>query len=219
MKRKILIITTILFTALFTVTASGQNEPEIVLKESKMDYNLENSQTAVFAGGCFWGVEAVFEALEGVHNVDSGYAGGSADTASYYVVGTGKTGHAESVEIIYDPEIISFKKLLEIFFTIAHDPTQLNYQGPDIGTEYRSVVFYNSLEQKNTTDEYIKELDKSGIYKDKIVTEVTKLDKFYRAEEYHQDFMRLNPTHSYIVYWDAPKLKHLQKVYPELLKK
>ena len=175
------------------------------------------TETAVLAGGCFWGVEAVFERLDGVLDVASGYSGGDADTASYYEVGSGTTGHAESVEIIYDPDRIDFKVLLEVFFNVAHDPTQLNYQGPDRGTEYRSAVFYADEEQKRITEQYIKELAAEKIYAGPIVTQVVPLEEFYPAEDYHQDFMQLNPEHPYILYWDLPKIIHLEKTYPELL--
>jgi peptide-methionine (S)-S-oxide reductase len=178
----------------------------------------EGTETAVLAGGCFWGVEAVFERLDGVLDVVSGYSGGEADTASYKMVGSGKTGHAESVRIVFDPQIITFEVLLEVFFNIAHDPTQLNFQGPDVGTQYRSVVFYTSDEQKRITERTIEKLNAEDTYGKVIVTEVVPLEEFYPAEDYHQDFMRLNPRHPYIVYWDLPKIKHLQQAYPELLK-
>jgi len=180
-------------------------------------YSPEMVDTAVFAGGCFWGVEAVFEQLDGVLDVDSGYSGGEADTAHYKLVGTGATGHAEAVEIVFDPEKISYTKLLEVFFRVAHDPTQFNYQGPDQGTEYRSAVFYKDQQQKKLTEEMINSLENEGLYKDNIVTEITPLDAFYPAEDYHQDFLRLNPTYPYIVYWDMPKLLDLQEKYPELI--
>ncbi len=174
-------------------------------------------ETAVLAGGCFWGVEAVFEALEGVMDARSGYSGGSPDTAKYMVVASGTTGHAEAVEIVYDPRVITFRTLLEVFFMVAHDPTQLNYQGPDHGTQYRSAVFYNSEEQKKITEEMIDLLESQKVYQDEIVTEISPLDAFYPAEEYHQDFMKLNPGHPYIVRWDAPKLQHLASAYPDLI--
>jgi peptide-methionine (S)-S-oxide reductase len=179
--------------------------------------SLEGAETAVLAGGCFWGVEAVFERLDGVLDVVSGYSGGDADTASYQQVGSGKTGHAESVQIVFDPEIIAFDVLLEVFFNVAHDPTQLNFQGPDVGSEYRSAVFFTSDEQKRATERTIRKLEAEKVFGKPIVTEVAPLDAFYPAEDYHQDFMRLNPRHPYIVYWDVPKVKHLEKAYPELL--
>ena len=178
---------------------------------------MEGTETAVFAGGCFWGVEAVFERLDGVLEVVSGYSGGSADTAHYNLVGTGTTGHAESVRITYDPQRISYAALLEVFFNVAHDPTQLNYQGPDKGTQYRSAVFYADDEQKRMARQYIEQLEADGVFDRPIVTQVVALEAFYPAEEYHQDFMRRNPRHPYIVYWDVPKIAHLEEAYPELL--
>ena len=168
----------------------------------------QGPQLATFGAGCFWGVEAVYERLYGVLDVVSGYSGGSEDTAEYYTVGTGTTGHTESVQIVYDPKIIGYEMLLEVFFNVAHDPTQLNYQGPDIGPQYRSVA-----------ERYIEELDADGIFSKPIVTQVVPLEAFYLAEVYHQDFMQLNPQHPYIVCWDLPKIVHLEKAYPELLAK
>jgi peptide methionine sulfoxide reductase msrA/msrB len=176
-------------------------------------------ETAVLAGGCFWGVEGVYEHINGVVNVVSGYSGGTAKTADYYTVGSGKTGHAESVQVTYDPAIISYKTLLEVFFSVAHNPTELNYQGPDRGSEYRSAVFYNNEEQKKTALAVIEQLKIDKVYSEPIVTEVTALKAFYPAEEYHQDYMELNPTSSYIKNWDAPKVEELKRRYPELLKK
>ena len=180
-------------------------------------YTEEQTASAVFAGGCFWGVEAVFEQLQGVLSVDSGYAGGEAATAQYYTVASGTTGHAESVKVIYDPKQIDYPTLLEVFFTVAHDPTQLNYQGPDHGTQYRSAVFYENDDQKLLTEKYIAELEDRMVYPDPIVTEVSPLKAFYPAEAYHQDFLRLNPTYPYITYWDIPKLEDLNRKFPELL--
>jgi len=186
---------------------------------SLFDKSKKKLETAVFAGGCFWGVEAVYEHLNGVEKVISGYSGGTAKTADYYTVGSGETDHAESVQVFYDPAVISYKTLLEVFFTVAHNPTELNYQGPDHGSEYRSVVFYNNEEQKIETETTIAQLEKQKVYSDPIVTEVTALKAFYPAEEYHQDYMRLNPNSSYIQYWDAPKVENLKKLYPKLIKK
>ncbi|MDC7225475.1 MAG: peptide-methionine (S)-S-oxide reductase MsrA [Spirochaetales bacterium] len=202
-----------------TVPALTQEELKIrgPLPDWRNSYSDTQVSSAVFAGGCFWGVEAVFEQIDGVLNVESGYSGGDADTASYKMVGTGTTGHAEAVEIIYDPEIISYRKLLDVFFRFAHDPTQLNYQGPDHGSEYRSAVFFSNSEEKQIIEEMIEKLNKEKIYKQKIVTEITPLQAFYPAEDYHQDFLRLNPSYPYIVYWDIPKLIELQRVYPELI--
>ncbi len=180
-------------------------------------YSKDQTETAVFAGGCFWGVEAVFEQLQGVLSVDSGYAGGEADTADYHTVSSGKTGHAESVRIIYDPKQIDYTTLLDVFFTVAHDPTELNFQGPDHGTQYLSAVFYLNDEQKIQVETYIQNLETSHMYKKPIVTEITPLKAFYAAEDYHQDFLRLNPTYPYITRWDIPKLEELQQKFPQLL--
>ena len=177
------------------------------------------TQTAVLAGGCFWGVEAVFERLAGVGNVVSGFAGGSKLTAHYEVVSMGITGHAESVQISYDPATISYGQILKIFFAVAHDPTQLNRQGPDEGSQYRSSIFYATPEQKTIAEAYIRQLNDAKIFPRKIVTTVVPLDGFYPAEAYHQHFLDRNPTYPYIVYNDLPKLAHLKKEFPELLKK
>ena len=196
----------------------GQDAPELrELTDWRGKYTEDELEKAVFAGGCFWGVEAVFEQLEGVVDVRSGYAGGEAETAYYYQVGSGSTGHAESVEILFDPDAISYRTLLEVFFTVAHDPTQYNYQGPDHGTQYRSAVFYASPGQKREVQAMIRSLEKKKTYGDPIVTELAPLDTFYPAEEYHQDFMRLHPYYPYIVHWDRPKILHLQEAYPHLL--
>jgi len=177
-------------------------------------------QTAsiVLAGGCFWGVEAVFERLKGVTDAVSGFAGGKKATAHYEIVSTGLTGHAESVQISYDPSQISYGKLLEIFFAVAHDPTELNRQGPDSGTQYRSAIFYSNDEQKRVAEAYIKQLNQAKIYSRPIVTQLTPLQGFYRAEEYHQHYFDHNPNQPYIVFNDAPKVRHLQQQFPELLK-
>jgi peptide-methionine (S)-S-oxide reductase len=176
-------------------------------------------QTAVLAGGCFWGVEAVFERLEGVSDVVSGFAGGSKATAHYEVVSTGTTGHAESVKITYDPAKITYGQLLKIFFAVAHDPTQLNRQGPDEGTQYRSAIFYGTPEQKAVAEAYIQQLDAAKLFRHAIVTKVVPLDGFYAAEAYHQHFLDRNPTYPYIVYNDLPKLAQLKKDFPEMLKR
>jgi peptide-methionine (S)-S-oxide reductase len=176
-------------------------------------------QTAVFAGGCFWGVEAVFEKLNGVADVVSGFAGGSKATAHYEVVSLGVTGHAESVQVTYDPARITYGQLLTVFFEVAHDPTQLNRQGPDEGTQYRSAIFYATPEQRDVAQAYIEQLSAAKTFKKRIVTTVVPLDGFYPAEAYHQDFLRRNPTYPYIVYNDLPKLNHLAKAFPDLLKR
>lgn len=176
-----------------------------------------HSATAVLAGGCFWGVEAVFEHLKGVSDVVSGYAGGEKSTAHYEIVATGSTGHAESVRITYDPTVISYGKLLQIFFSVAHDPTELDRQGPDEGPQYRSAVFYMSDEQKFVAATYIRRLDQAKIFKHPIVTQLTPLTMFYLAEAHHQDFIAHNPHNMYVVFNDLPKLAQLKKKYPELV--
>jgi peptide-methionine (S)-S-oxide reductase len=175
--------------------------------------------TAVFAGGCFWGVDAVFKHVKGVTNVVSGYAGGSQATAQYEIVSTGRTGHAESVQVTYDPGQVSYGKLLQVFLSVAHDPTELNRQGPDEGTQYRSAIFYASPDQKRVAEAYIEQLNQAKIFRHPIVTQVTQLAAFYPAEDYHQNFLERNPTYPYIVYNDLPKLDQLKKKYPELYKK
>jgi peptide-methionine (S)-S-oxide reductase len=175
-------------------------------------------QTAVLAGGCVWGVEGVFERLTGVSDVVSGYAGGSKSTATYTIVSTGTTGHAESVKITYDPNRISYGQLLKIFFAIAHDPTELNRQGPDEGTQYRSSIFYVNEEQKQVAVAYIKQLNDAKIFRRPIVTTVVPLEAFYPAEAYHQNFLVRNPTHPYIVYNDLPKVKQLEQEFPAMVK-
>jgi peptide-methionine (S)-S-oxide reductase len=174
-------------------------------------------QTAVLAGGCFWGVEAVFERLKGVSDVVSGFAGGSKATAHYEIVSLGMTGHAEAVKITYDASQITFGQLLTVFFEVAHDPTELNRQGPDEGKQYRSSIFYANDQQREVAQAYIAQLDAARIYKRRIVTTVVPLDGFYAAEAYHQDFLRRNPTYPYIVYNDLPKLRHLETAFPDLI--
>ena len=176
-------------------------------------------RTAVLAGGCFWGVEAVFERLAGVKEVVSGFAGGTTATAHYDVGSTGTTGHAEAVKITYDSAVISYGRLLEVFFAVAHDPTQLNRQGPDWGTQYRSSIFHAGADQKEIAEAYIKQLNEARIFARPIVTTVVSLEGFYPAEAYHQDFVRRNPRYPYVVLHDLPKLKHLEKAFPQLLKR
>jgi len=175
-------------------------------------------QTAVLAGGCFWGVEAVFERLKGVSDVTSGFAGGAKNTAHYEVVSSGTTGHAESVKITYDPAVITYGQLLKVFFAVAHDPTTLNRQGPDEGTQYRSAIFYGSADEKSVAEAYIRQLNEAKIFRHAIVTQVVPLDGFYPAEAYHQNFIVKNPSYPYVVYNDLPKLDHLKKEFPELIK-
>lgn len=177
---------------------------------------VPSEQTAVFAGGCFWGVDAVFKHVKGVAEVVSGYAGGSPDSANYAQVSSGSTGHAESVHVRFDPTKISYQQLLEVFFSVAHDPTELNRQGPDIGSQYRSAIFYTNAEQKKAAREYIQKLAAAKTYSSDIVTQIVPLQKFYPAEDYHQNFLALNPRMPYIVIHDMPKLEHLRKQFPNL---
>jgi peptide-methionine (S)-S-oxide reductase len=173
-------------------------------------------ETAVFAGGCFWGVQSVFQRVKGVVSTAAGYSGGSAKTASYQQVITETTGHAESVEVIYDPSRITYGQLLRIYFSVAHDPTQLNRQGPDIGTSYRSAIFYRNEEQKRLAEAYIAQLDQQRIFPRRIVTEVKPLQAFYRAEDYHQDYAYHHPENPYIQVCDRPKIAALKQQFPEL---
>jgi peptide-methionine (S)-S-oxide reductase len=181
--------------------------------------HAQSDQTAVFAGGCFWGVEAVFEHLRGVSSATSGYAGGSVASPSYEQVTSGKTGHAEAVRVVYDPSQITYEQLLQVFFAVAHDPTQLNRQGPDVGTQYRSVVFYGDDDQRRAAEAYVARLRAGKAYDRPIVTEMVPLREFYVAEDYHQDYMAHHPSAPYIVIHDAPKLERLRRQFPALYRK
>lgn len=176
----------------------------------------KGEQTAVIAGGCFWGIEAVFEHVKGVIGVTSGYSGGAADTASYELVSTGDTGHAESVRITYDPSQVSYGQLLKVFFAVAHDPTQLNRQGPDSGTQYRSAIFYANADQKRIAQAYIDQLNQARVFAAPIVTQVVALKGYYEAEPYHQDYLVHHPDQPYIVVNDLPKVENLRRQLPEL---
>jgi peptide-methionine (S)-S-oxide reductase len=173
-------------------------------------------ESAVFAGGCFWGTQAVFERVKGVIHTTAGYAGGAAATATYDQVTTETTGHAESVEVVYDPSKITYGQLLRIFFSVAHDPTQLNRQGPDVGTSYRSAIFFIGEDQKRIASAYIKQLDGAKVFPGRIVTEITRLKGFYRAEDYHQDYALHNPADPYIQVCDRPKIESLKRQFPDL---
>jgi len=175
-----------------------------------------STETMVVAGGCFWGVQAVFSSVRGVVSATSGYAGGTKDTAEYEIVSTGRTGHAESVKVVYDPSRISYGQLLKVFFSVAHDPTQLNQQGPDVGRQYRSAIFYADDTQRSIARAYIEQLDSAKVFRRKIVTEVTQLQKFYDAESYHQDYFFSHPLEPYIIINDKPKVGALRKQFPEL---
>jgi peptide-methionine (S)-S-oxide reductase len=195
-----------------TTTASAIPDPAV-------DAPLATSrgeQTAVVAGGCFWGIQAVFQHVKGVKSVASGYAGGAAKTAHYETVSTGETGHAESVRITYDPSQVSYGKLLKVFFAVAHDPTQLNRQGPDTGTQYRSAIFYADEEQKRIAQAYVAQLDRAKVFGHPIVTQITPLDAFYKAEDYHQDYATRHPDEPYIAINDLPKVENLRKQLPDL---
>jgi len=186
---------------------------------AKVDQRLASTsgkESAVFAGGCFWGTQAVFERVKGVIHTTAGYAGGSAATATYNQVTTETTGHAESVEVVYDPSKITYGQLLRIFFSVAHDPTQLNRQGNDVGTSYRSAIFYGNDDQKRIANAYISQLDEAKVFPGKIVTEVTPLKGFYRAEAYHQDYALHNPGNPYILVCDRPKIEALKQQFPNL---
>jgi peptide-methionine (S)-S-oxide reductase len=172
-------------------------------------------QTAVLSGGCFWGVQGVFEHVKGVQKVVSGYSGGDRSTARYETVGTGTTGHAESVQVTFDPAKVSYGELLRIFFSVAHDPTQLNRQGPDTGTQYRSAIVYSDDTQKNIATAYITQLSQAGTFHRPIVTKVDRLKGFYAAEGYHQDYLALNPSNPYIAYNDLPKIENLKRLFPD----
>lgn len=176
----------------------------------------KGEQTAVFAGGCFWGIQAVFQHVKGVTKATSGYSGGSANTAEYETVSTGSTGHAESVKVTYDPSQVTYGQLLRVFFSVAHDPTELNRQGPDTGTQYRSVIFYNGDEQKKIAEAYITQLNQAKIFPKPIVTQVVPLKAFYAAEAYHQNYATMHPDSPYIIFNDAPKVAHLRQEFPDL---
>jgi peptide-methionine (S)-S-oxide reductase len=196
---------------------SAAQEKPVVIPAPAADLT-ENGSTAkvVLAGGCFWGVQGVFQRLEGVTSAVSGYAGGEANTAKYELVGSGTTGHAEAVEVVYDPSVISLGELLHVFFSVAHNPTQLNYQGPDRGPQYRTAIFFDSEEEKAFAEAYIAQLDGAGVYPAPIVTTLEPLTQFYAAEDYHQDFLTLNPTWPYIVHHDLPKIEALKATFPAI---
>jgi peptide-methionine (S)-S-oxide reductase len=220
--RKLAIAAIIAFFAWNAVRAIGARpaaQPHYPFPKPTLDAPLATSksqQTAVLAGGCFWGVQAVFEHLSGVRSVTAGYSGGRVNSPNYELVSSGVTGHAESVSVTFDPSQISYGQILMIFFSIAHDPTQLNRQGPDDGTQYRSAIFYSSDEQRRIAAAYIEQLDAAKVYPRKIVTEVVPFKAFFRAEEYHQDYLQTHTSQPYIVYNDLPKLDHLKKQFPEL---
>ena len=199
----------------FAVAPSLAAEDAVIIPPPTASAPEAGIKTAVLAGGCFWGVQGVFQHTAGIVSAVSGYSGGSKANADYEKVSTGTTGHAESVEIKYDPQKISYGKILQIFFSVVHDPTQLNRQGPDSGTQYRSAIFTTSDEQKQVADAYIAQLNAAKVYKKPIVTKVGALEAFYPAEGYHQDYLTLHPTQPYIAYNDIPKVENLKKIFVE----
>jgi peptide-methionine (S)-S-oxide reductase len=202
--------------AAFAAAPSRASEQAVVIPAPATDVQATDGiQTAVLAGGCFWGVQGVYQHTAGVLNAVSGYSGGSKATANYTMIGTGKTGHAEAVEIKYDPKKITYGKLLQIFFSVVHDPTQLNRQGPDVGTQYRSAIFAVNDEQQKVAEAYIAQLTAAKVYKKSIVTKVGPLQAFYPAEDYHQDYLTLHPNQPYIVFNDMPKIENLKKIFAE----
>jgi len=206
----------LVLSLLGAMAASAADGPIPAFAGEPSSSAAKGEQTAVLAGGCFWGVDAVFKHVKGVKSVVAGYSGGSATTAKYEVVSAGRTGHAESVKITYDPSKISYADLLRIFFSVAHDPTELNRQGPDEGTQYRSAIFYSNEHQKQIALAYINQLNNTKTFRKPIVTQVVPLQAFYPAEAYHQNFLALHPDNPYIVYNDLPKLRKLQKQFPTL---
>jgi len=212
---RVAVLGALAITALRIAPSLAAEEAVIIPPPAVDVEGAAGTQTAVLAGGCFWGVQGVFQHTAGVVNAVSGYAGGSKSTADYNMVSTGTTGHAESVEIKYDPKKISYGKILQIFFSVVHDPTQLNRQGPDTGTQYRSAIFTTSDEQKKVAEAYIAQLNAAKAYKKPIVTKVGPLEGFFPAEAYHQDYLTLHPNQPYIAYNDIPKVENLKKIFAE----
>ncbi len=219
--RGIAIAVIVAFVAWSAVRSIGAkpNEPKFPFPKPAVDEPLSSTKgqaTAVLAGGCFWGVQAVFEHLKGVTSVAAGYSGGHVESPGYEMVSTGLTGHAESVSITFDPAQISYGQILMVYFSVAHDPTQLNRQGPDSGSQYRSAIFYSNDEQKRIAVAYVAQIDAAKVYPARIVTQIAPIQAFYRAEEYHQDYLKNHPHEPYIVYNDLPRLEHLKTQFPEL---
>ncbi len=208
-----------LWTALGTTLAASGGEVATAVPAPAMDEPKPQSgvsETAVLAGGCFWGVQAVFQHVKGVTQAVSGYSGGTKDTAQYSAVSSGRTGHAESVEVTFDPGVISYGTILQIYFSVAHNPTELNRQGPDVGTQYRSAIFAKDEMQRHVAEAYIAQLDKSGVFQKPVVTQVDDLKGFYAAETYHQNYFTTHPDSPYIVYNDLPKVENLKRMFPAL---
>jgi len=214
--RGLFVAVCVIAAATLTLRFASAGDRAVILPDPEIDAEATTTgdSTAVLAGGCFWGIQAVFQHVKGVKRATSGYAGGAASTAEYELVGTGRTGHAESVRITYDPSQISYGQLLKIFFSVAHDPTELNRQGPDEGPQYRSAIFYNGEEQHRIAAAYVSQLQQTKLFRRKIVTEITPLKGFYEAEGYHQDYATRHPNDPYIVINDAPKVAHLKQVFP-----
>jgi len=213
------IMRTIVVVALLGAAVACNAAPAVTIPSPNVDQPLaatKGSEKVVLAGGCFWGIQAVFEHVKGVKHVTAGYSGGLAGTAQYETVSTGMTGHAESVEITYDPSQVSYGQLLKVFFSVAHDPTEWNRQGPDEGTQYRSSIFYGTQDQKRIAEAYIDQLNKAKVYARSIVTQVVALKAFYPAEAYHQDYAVYHPNDPYIRINDLPKVEHLREKLPEL---
>ena len=209
----------LVLTLFLSVTGLRAGERGGLVPSPALDTPLASAKsqdTAVLAGGCFWGIQAVFEHVKGVMNATSGYSGGSGRNAEYELVSTGDTGHAESVRITYDPSRITYGELLRVFFSVAHDPTQFNRQGPDTGTQYRSVIFYANENQKRIAEAYIAQLDEARVFRHKIVTQVVPLTAFYPAEAYHQQYAARHPDNPYIMLNDAPKVAQLKQQFPDL---
>ncbi|WP_046745309.1 peptide-methionine (S)-S-oxide reductase MsrA [Kordia zhangzhouensis] len=205
--------------AFFTLSCNSNTTASKTVQQVKLSHEqLETYETAYFASGCFWCVEAIFESVKGVKEVVSGYAGGKAETANYQMVSAGKTNHAEAVKVYYDSKVVSYETLVKVFFG-SHDPTTLNRQGPDYGRQYRSAIFYKNSHEKKVIDQYISQLQKDQVFNGRITTEVTPYTAFYDAEEYHQDYEANNPNNPYIRNVSIPRLKRFQKKFPELLKK
>jgi peptide-methionine (S)-S-oxide reductase len=217
-----LIFGLLFWTAVRSIGARPPATPRMPFPKPTVDEPLataKGQESAVFAGGCFWGVQAVFEHLKGVTSVTAGYSGGRMKSPSYEMVSSGLTGHAESVSIAFDPSQISYGQILMVYFAVAHDPTQLNRQGPDTGSQYRSAIFYSNEQQKRSAEAYVAQLDAARVYAQKIVTQVAPFEAFYRAEEYHQDYLANHTDDPYIVYNDLPKLERLKHQFPELYRK
>jgi peptide-methionine (S)-S-oxide reductase len=219
MLKALLVALALVGSALIYVAAGRASDPAVKVPDPAVDAPLaaaKGERVAVLAGGCFWGVDAVFKHVRGVNSVTSGYAGGGSKPARYDAVSTGTTGHAESVRIAYDPSRVTYGQLLKVFFAVAHDPTELNRQGPDVGTQYRSAIFYADDEQRRIAEAYVEQLNGAKVFARPVVTQVTKLDSFHPAEAYHQNYLALHRDEPYIVYNDLPKLENLRKRLPDL---